>query len=397
MASIPQPDSLSFEHIVALAAQQTGESGLADPELLARLQAFIEWINARGPYSPEQLEAMGRQIQQLFAVRLQLAGDRRRIAAIAQEQIERPIFVIGFPRTGTTLLHSLLAADPEVHAPRWWHSHVPSPPPGEGPIAGQRLAFAARELERLLDFVPGLLQLHPYWDKRAEALIEDEELFTLDFRNAYPSLLYRVPSLDVMVDVGGGDARGAYRFHRELLQHLQWNTGNRRWALKGIGHQFLLGQLFDTYPDAVCVWPHRDPVEIQASMLTIAAVLYSAISGDTIDWKTRARPMLEGLKASLDGAMASPLIEDPRVIHLHFKDITSDPMGAVRRIYEHGGLRCTALFEQRMRAWLDDPENRADRYGRYPYSYAPFGIDADWVSQLYADYRRRFCNDRTLP
>jgi hypothetical protein len=381
---------LSFERIVTGAERETGHSGIAGADTLERLGRLVEWINRRGPYTADQLERMRRQLQQVLATRLRLAGDRRRIAAIAQERIERPLFVIGFPRTGTTLLHSLLAEDPAVQAPRWWHSHVPSPPPGETAVCGQRLALAARELQRFVDFVPGLLQLHPYWDKGAEALIEDEELFTLDFHNAYPTLLYQVPTLEVMVDIGGSDATAAYRFHREVLQHLQWNNGSRRWALKGVGHQFLLEALFEVYPDALCLWPHREPAEIQASMLSIAAVLYDAINGGRIDWKRHARATLEGVKAGLDRVMASPLIDDPRVVHLRFKELAADPVGTVREVYRRGGMDCTAEFEARMRTWLDDPENRADRYGRYPYSYAPFGLEAGWVRELFAGYSRRF-------
>jgi hypothetical protein len=84
-------------------------------------------------------------------------------------------------------------------------------------------------------------------------------------------------------------------------------------------------------------------------------------------------------------------------LHIDFEDITRDPLGAVRRIYAHAALPVSQAFEQRMRAWLDDPANRAGRYGRYPYSYAPFGIDADWVRTLYTDYRRRFCSGGSSP
>lgn len=381
---------LSFERLVALAERESGGYGLADTGLLARFRQLIDWINARGPYSVDQLDGMRHQLQGLLANRLRIAVDRRRNPAIADESIERPIFVVGFPRSGTTLLHSLLAEDPAVHAPRCWHSHMPSPPPGETAVCDGRLALAAREIERVTDFVPGLLALHPYWDKGAHALIEDEELFTLDFRNAYPTLLYKVPALEVMVEAGGGDVRGTYRFHRELLQHLQWNTGKRRWACKGIGHQFLLDALFEAYPDALCVWPHRSFAEIHVSTVTIAAVLYDAINGGRIDWKNYARTSAETLKAGLDHVMANPLVEDPRVVHLNFKEIVADPVAAVRKVYDRRGLPVGTEHETRMRAWLKDPANKVDRYGRYPYSHEPFGITAAWVGELFADYSKRF-------
>ena len=382
--------ALFTEKIVAAAELETGLYGMLEPALVARLGKLVDWINARGPYTPDETNAMRRQVEQILVTRLKLSGDRKRIAAISQEQIEQPVFVIGFGRSGTTLLHSLLAEDPAVHAPRWWHSHVPSPPPGEGPICSQRMARAEREIDQLLDYVPGLLPLHPYWDKRAQALIEDEEIFTLDFRNAYPTLLYKVPTLAVMVDVGSEDVRGPLGFHREFLQHLQWNTGKRRWACKGVSHQFLLEALFETYPDALCVWTHRDPVQIQASVLTIASVLYDAITSGKTDWKAYARATVEGIKAGLDCVLSSPLIDDPRVVHINFNELTSDPIGCVRQVYERGRLPFTAEFATRMRAWLNDPENRADRYGRYGYSLEPFGLEADWVREQFAPYIRRF-------
>ena len=141
--------SLNRTDIVDAAERETGHYGIVDAGLLARLDRLIDYINERGPYTAARCEEMQRQVQQLLATRLRLAGDRRRLPAIAAEQIERPIFVIGFPRTGTTLLHSLLAEDPDSLAPRALHSHEPSPPPGEGLIAAQRTARTRRELERI--------------------------------------------------------------------------------------------------------------------------------------------------------------------------------------------------------------------------------------------------------
>jgi hypothetical protein len=242
----------------------------------------------------------------------------------------------------------------------------------------------------LIDRTPGLLTLHPYWDKRSDALIEDEELFTLDFRNAYPTLLYEIPTLSVGTEINTGQSQGAYRFHRELLQHLQWNSGATGWALKGVGHQFLLDELFEVYPDALCVWPHRDPVEVQASTLTIAAVIYDAITGGGTDWKQHARSWVEGIKAGLDRVITSPVVADPRIVHLDFRELAQNPLGAIRKVYDHAGLPVSGEFESRMRAWLADPANRSDRYGRYAYSYAPFGLEPDWVRELFTDYRKRF-------
>lgn len=381
---------LALESLITLAERDSGAYGLMDAGLRSRFTQLVEWINARGPYSAAQLDGMRHQLQQLLANRLRIALDRRRIAAITDERIERPIFVVGFPRSGTTLLHSLFAEDPLVHAPRGWHSRSPSPPPGEMAVCEGRIALATRAIQQLIDFVPGLLPLHPYWDKGADALIEDDELFTLDFRNAYPTLLYRTPTLEIMTDIGGGDTRGTYRFHRELLQHLQWNTGKHRWVCKGVGHQFLLDALFEAYPDALCVWPHRSLAEVHVSTVTIAAVLYDAINGGRIDWKHFARTSAEAVKAGLDRVMANPLIDDPRVVHLSFEEIVAEPVAAVHKVYERRGLPVTCEHHKRMRTWLSNPANKVDRYGRYPYSHEAFGMTEAWVRELFSDYSQRF-------
>ena len=382
--------SLPVQQLIELAERDSGGYCLAGAALIDRFTKLVEWINARGPYSPVQLDGMRAQLTRLLSRRLHLAVDRRRFPGIAEATIERPIFVVGLPRSGTTLLHSLLAEDPEVVAPLAWHVHSPSPPPGAGAVCAGRLAYAQRAIEAVIDFVPGLLPLHPYWDKGAHSLVEDEELFTLDFRNAYPTQLYRVPTLEVFVDAGAEDIAGTYGFHRELLQHLQWQTGRSRWACKGVFHQFQLEALFQAYPDALCVWPHRSFEEIHVSTVTISAVLYDAINGGRVDWKQYARATAEGLKAGLDHVMSSPIVDDPRVVHLRFEDVAADPIGAVRSVYDRGKLDISPEHARRMRAWLDDPSNRVDRYGRYPYTYEPFGITREWVRELFADYSKRF-------
>jgi len=381
--------TLCSDSILSLAERESGAYGLADENLVARFRAMVDWINERGPYATEQIWAMRAQIRRLLATRLKLALDRLHFPRIAQEVIERPIFIVGFARSGTTLLHSLLAEDPQVLAPRSWHMYSPSPPPGAGPVARERIAYAQREVEAWMDFCPAQKPMHPYVDKGAFQLIEDEEIFTLDFRNAYPYHYYRVPTLDVMAQLNG-DEVGAFQFHRSFLQHLQWNSGMRRWVCKCPSGQMNLHAILAVYPDALCVWPHRPIGQIYASNVALRAAIFDTIRGEPGDWSGQARAQVERLKLAVDRVMASELIDDPRILHLPFRTIAENPLGAVHAVYQRYGLTVTPEFAQRARAWLADPENAADRYGRYPYSYEAFGLDRTWVEDLFADYSRRF-------
>src|SRR5262249_55199505 len=142
-------------------------------------KSIIEGINQKGPFSDYRLDAMRRQIQKLLTNRLRVALDRVSFPGIAQEKIEQPLFVIGFGRSGTTFLHTLLAQDPDALSPRSWHMHTPSPPPGAGPVCSGRMAFAQRAVERWVDFCPAQLTFHPYADEGALQMMEDEEFYTL--------------------------------------------------------------------------------------------------------------------------------------------------------------------------------------------------------------------------
>lgn len=381
--------TLSLDKLITLAERESGAFGLVDAGLRRRVSDMVSWINERGPYSADQQLAMQRQLQHVLASRLQIAADRRQYPAIAETAIERPIFVIGFARAGTTLLHALLAEDPDSFAPQAWHSRMPSPPPGLIPPCRGRIAYAEHDVQSWINFNPAILKLHPYADQGAYQPIEDEELLTLDFRNAYPSLLYKIPTLDVMVVLSEGLLE-AVRFHREVAQHLMWKSGKKRWVSKFATAQQDLAALFEVYPDALCVWAHRPISEIYASNVAIRAATYDNIQGQPMDWSSQARERAEQMQAAVDRMMNNAIIDDPRILHLPFHELAKNPIGTIERIYRYRDMSVSGEYRSRMQAWLDDPENQVNRYGRYNYAYEPFGLDEQWIKTLFADYSERF-------
>lgn len=387
-AGMAGSDRVDADALIRTSQVVAGNFAPLDPGLGGRVGRFVDWLNEQPPMRADQKSAVEMQLRKLLSTRLRLDADRRRIPAIADEQIRRPIFVIGFARTGTTLIHSLLAEDPGARAPLWWHTHEPSPPPGEVPVTSERIELTGKELDELLLRTPGLLTLHPYWDKRGLCPIEDEEIFTIDFQNAYPTLLSRMPALAMILDASS--IADAYRFHREFLQHLQWRQPTKHWVTKGIYHQFVLDALFEAYPDALCIWPHRDPVQVHPSTMAITAVLYGGITDWTIDFKALGPAFVQSIAASLSEAMDNPLIDDPRIFHVDFRDLTRDPVDVIRRAYGHWDLDYSAEFESRMHAWLADPGNASNRYGRYDYALEPFGLTRGMIETAFEGYARRF-------
>jgi len=380
--------ALDADALVTWAERESGAFGLTDAGLRGRVGAMIDWINERGPYSPYQIEGMKRQIHKLLVNRLLVALDRKRFPGIAEEKIEQPIFIIGFARSGTTFLHSLMAEDPDAMALRSWNVLTPSPPPGAGPVSSGRMAYAQRAMEDWMDFCPAQRPMHPYIDKGAMQMCEDEEVLTLDFRYAYPYYLFNVPTLEGVVL--GNDQDDAFAFHREMLQHLQWNTGKTSWVCKSPAAQHHLDAIFKAYPDARCIWAHRPMTEMFASLVSLSNVLFDTVAGGAKDRADWARNLALGLKAAYDRLLTNELIDDPRILHIGSREVSSGPMAAIEKIYQWIGRPVTAAFASRVAAWLEDPDNRVDRYGRYPYSYEALGIEESWIAELFSDYAKRF-------
>ncbi len=380
---------LRAEDIFMMSERESGAYGVADEGLRSRFAAMVETINARGPFAAGRARAIHVQLQRLLTNRLRIELDSQRNPAIGETEIVRPIFIIGLARSGTTLLHSLLSEHPETLKPQSWNMYSPSPPPGAGPVAPERIAFAQRMIEDWMDFCPGQKPMHPYIDKGAFQLCEDEEIYTLDFRNAYCYHLYEAP-IDSTMSMVQGDPVEAYRFHKMFLQQMQWNTGLSQWVCKGPSHPYALAALFEVYPDALCVWPHRPIAEILPSNAMLSGVIFDTIQGKPADPGSEGRALAEGMRAGLETLFNDDLVDDPRILHLKFRDVAADPAAAVRKIWGHAGRKTTSEYEAKMRAWLDDPANAADRYGRYPYSFEALGLTREWIDDMFCEYSRRF-------
>ena len=377
---------LNSADIFARAEEGTCLSGLADDGLRQRLERIVAAVNAQGLLTANNLDAARTQIETRVAERLKLEADLRRYPEINNEAIERPIFVVGYSRTGTTVMHSLLGEDPASRMPRFWEAQSFSPPQGVDPLAcNEQIAAGYRECRDWLDYVPGMLTAHPYFDGGGMTPIEDEEIFSVDFQGAYPTHYYRVPFSPL--DTTAADPGGACRFLKQFLQYRQYRMASRRWVCKGVFHQFFLDQLWEVFPDALCVWTHRNPVDVVASTLGIYTLLYDAITGG-IDRPGHARRMVQSMREGYDHLLNQPWLDDPRVVHVRFQDFIADQVGVIRDIYDRGNLPFTDEHERNIGRWLG--ENRVDRHGKFTYSLDGFGITGEELQETFADYTERF-------
>lgn len=322
----------------------------------------------------------------LLESRLRVVEDRRRHPEIAAEVIRRPLFVTGLPRTGTTLLHGLMAQDPGNRVPLHWECIYPSPPPERGRYTSdRRIARAERQVRWFLRLAPDMQRIHPIGARLPEEclVITSHSFLSFQFQTTH-----HVPSYQAWLEEH--DLRASYAWHKRLLQHLQWRCTGERWVLKAPAHLFGLEALFATYPDAGVILTHRDPLEVAGSLASLTATLRSTFS-DAVDpaevgaemtsrW---ARGMARALRARESGRAAPEQFFDVR-----YADLVRDPLGTVRRIYAHFDMRLTEAAEDRMRRFLT--ANPKDKHGRHRYSLGEFGLDPVAERARYRAYRERF-------
>lgn len=374
--TIPDADVL-----VADAQASTRLTDFGDDTLPARVALVVDRLNS-AELDDTGSRAAARTIDGLLTSRLRFVADRERLP-LAAEQITAPLFATGEPRSGTTLLHALLAEDEGSRALRFWEVMYPSPPPGPADVDDPRHTQADADWREILDRIPPWIVSHPYNDLLGAGLPECERTWAFDFRATNPSAWWRVP---MTIQKFPQDHHAQYALHRMMLQHIQHSRTPKRWVLKGF-HGRRLRALFDTYPDARIVWVHRDPVQVLASQIVAFGQINESLAG-SLDWTQYAEDTIEGSRTNFHAYLTDPYVDDPRIHHVRYRDFVSDPVATIGGFYDFAGLSLTADAEKAMRAYLDT--NRSDRYGKFTYSTDVLPVPVQQLHNEFAAYRERF-------
>jgi len=380
---------LNAEEIFNSAARKARFEKYADTGMRQRFSGLIECFNQNGPIADRARPAAIAQIEELICRRLELARDWVLYPEIETECIERPILILGNGRTGTTVMQCLLALDEGCRAPLSWECRHPSPPPGLDPQSdAARIALENEFMIELINISPGLLLSHPYVDAGAFMETEDEDIIALDFHQAYPFHFNKVPVLPIVFHNKVSGLGDALRFHKKVLQQLQWKTPTKRWVCKSTGHQYQGTAMWDVYPDALCVWTHRDPVVFLSSVLGICAHVYTPVTG--VSLYDQAHEIANAMAAGYNQVANADWVDDSRLVHVRFEDFIQDQVGTIRKIYERGGLAFSENYETKIRSWLSNPGHKSDRHGKFKYSLEQFGLDPADIKKKFACYYDRF-------
>ena len=377
------PDILDADAMLRAAEQETGLTDYGDDTLPARFADAAALLRRAGMDEQGQRAAAG-VCHWLLTTRLQFFEDRKRYP-IAEETIEKPLFATGEARSGTTLLHALLSVDPHARSLRFWEVMYPSPPPGLAGPDDPRRARANADWRDILARLPFWLVSHPYNDMLGDGLPECERTWAFDFRVMVPTAWWRVP-MGIVTSGLKSDPMTQYGIHKMMLQQCQYARPKKHWVLKGF-HQQRLEALFATYPDAAIIWIHRDPVQVLASRIVLLGELEEGLSGH-VDWNEIARINLAAVRHGYFDTLNNPMVSDPRIHHVRYKDFVADPVAAIRTFYEKYDVPFGADTEAAIRGYLRD--NKADRYGKFKYSTDVIGEDIAALNEEFAPYRERF-------
>jgi hypothetical protein len=325
----------------------------------------------------------GSSLVNMLANRLRLEDLLRRHPEIEEVPIARPIIIVGLPRTGTTHLHNLLSADPQLRSLPYWESLEPVPetiPPPDPDPRIERTAMATGFTDVAMPYFKAMHEMTP------EHVHEEVQLQTLTLASMLLETQWHVPTYRDWWK--STDQTPAYRYLRRALQALQWLRGGERWVLKSPQHLEQFGRLMTVFPDATVICTHRDPVSVTLSFATMAS--YSArLSIDHPDpkaigkyWTDRIQDMLTACVRDRDVLPAEQSLD------VRFDDFMADEWGTVERIYE----KAEQPFGDETRAALSayNDNHRRNRFGRVRYDISTFGIDPAERESALAGYRERF-------
>lgn len=375
---------MQVHSLIAAAQQETGLTDLGDEAITEGLNRLVDALNNEAKLSVRGEQGVQATLVATLANRLRVEDYLARHPELLARPIEKPLFVFGLPRTGTTLAINLLSVDPARRCFLRWESSDSVPPPGPEELhAGPRYEKSQAQTQLSLQHAPHIAAIH-YED--ADSPTECQFALTPSFVAQYYDAMFDIPSYHRWF-LYEADYLPAFRYHKRLLQLLQAETGGR-WTLKNPWHPLYLNALTTVYPDAQLVMTHRDPVEVVGSACSLIKAIRPMFS-DHVDLGAIGQCSLETFDLMIERALAYKQKHGwDSIYDLQYADLMRDPIGELRKLYRHFDEPFTAEAEAAMEAFM--AANPKGKHGRHTYSLEDYGLTTEQVHARYGDYCERF-------
>jgi hypothetical protein len=375
---------MNVEKVIAAASAQTGLSEIGDPAILEGLRRLLEAYPKEARFTERGLQMAYGSLVANLAIRMKVEDWLKRHPELLERPIEKPMFVFGLPRTGTTLLINLLHADPARRSFLRWEALDPVPPPkAEELFAGPRYDVLQAQSEYALKAMPEIVSIH-YED--AGSPTECQFSMTPSFVAQVYEALADIPSYRRWF-LHEADYLPAFRFHKRFLQMLQ-SEAPGRWTLKNPWHPLYLDALTTVYPDAQLVMTHRDPAEVVGSCCSL--IRYSRqIFSDDVDLEGIGRTFIETFQVMIQRALAYKQKHGwDSIYDVQYADMMGDPIGTVGKIYDRFGEPFTAEAKAAMAGYMAN--NPQGKHGKHSYSLEDYGLTKQGVREQFREYIETF-------
>ncbi|BBY18249.1 sulfotransferase family protein [Mycolicibacterium litorale] len=378
---------LTPEVLIGRAIEYTGLDDFGAADFRPRLDAYARAADADSGNTNLNRLILQNRIVRLLSQRLLLTDLLRRYPEIHDIEIERPIIVVGLPRSGTTHLVNLIASDARRRALPYWESQEPFPLRGEGADVNgvdPRFTRSVAEHQSAMMMTPLVQAMH---DRFPQAIEEEVELLDLDFASYVLEWHGRVPQWrDFYLGLNQDEH---YGYLRTILKALTFLRGPRQWVLKSPQHCEQLGPLIRTFPDATVAFTHRDPVAVIQSAVTMLAY-GDRIRRTEIDpyglvdyWVDRIERLLQACVRDRE------LVAAERSLDISFHQLNGNELSILERLYAANGTEFSAEAQTAFRAYLDD--NPRGKHGRLQYELkGHFGRSPDEIRSRFGFYFDRF-------
>ncbi len=378
--------TLNSDALIDEAVKSSGLNSFDSDSYREGLDVFVGDFNqglAKGIYTDRGAERIKGDCLHYLSNRLRVSDYLRQNPELLSRPIERPVFVMGMARTGTTLMSNLLGADPARRSPLTWEIDEPVPPATTATLISDPRAQAKLTQEK------AMLAAHPEAGKfyRGSAIYPNECVFFMahDFKTLMIESKGKLPAYSEFIF--SCDMTSAYQYHKKFLQLLQHHAPGV-WNLKKPSHSLFLEYLFKVYPDARVIWTHRDPFTATGSLASLIQLSHSmhlkemdrAWLGQNYSWQ-----QVQHCNRIMD--FRDKFGED-RIIDVHYADLMNDPVGTTKALYATLGDEWTSAAEAGVQAWVDD--NPQDKFGRHEYKLAQFGLSVEQLAPQFERYLARY-------
>jgi hypothetical protein len=377
----------SEDHLLEMARRATGLTDFGEPGFREGLRVLLDAYDREARLTPFGRMMVTRELVGILSARLLVEAHWKRAPEVLDATLRRPLFILGLPRTGTTALHFLLARDPGCQVLEFWLAAAPGPrPPCEEWDGDPRFKASAKALRTMYWLDPELEAIH---HMAVDGPEECRHLLQQSFTDDTFDSNATIPSYTRWFDAQ--DMRPTYGRHRDVLK-LVGSTGRaRRWVLKYPAHIRNLEVVLETYPDACFVWTHRDPARVLPSLCSLVTGWRGLYEGD-VDPHAIGRWQLDMWADLMEQGIAKRRQAPQQFYDLAFREIVEDPVGAVRRLYDHFGFELTDEAERRMRAWY--AENPQGKRGGHHYRAESFGLSQAEMTDRFSAYTEHFGVER---